>query len=273
MNGKDERKVSIKSGRSSNKIHVINFEVENKDKESSDSVSNLPVQRSSLTRETQNMSTLTNTFKLNLNDFPNAIGLFGIGIIGGMSLLTLVTTWWPQHNVILYPEFWYEPVPIFIYMYTLAAPMYLLRGRILLNIKERSTFKSIVGYCCVEWLGNGVTYVMIYFFWVKYLGFPHPIMPRLGPIWVGLRSLVIVPFSLSIMFLSEIVANGTEFGKKICSFIILDLMGFFSGIGYALVPGLPFVQQENLQWILCILILFDTFMNARSLRTLIRLHR
>ena len=181
MDKKDDRKVSIKTGRSSNRIHIINLEVENNEKERFDTGSNFPVQRSSYSTETQQMSTLTNTFKLNLNDFPNAIGLFGIGIIGGISLLTLITTWWPQHNVILYPEFWYEPVPIFLYIYTLAAPMYLLRGKILLNIKERSTFKSIVGYCCVEWLGNGITYIMIHLFWVKYLDFPHPIMPRHEP--------------------------------------------------------------------------------------------
>ena len=92
MDKKDESKVSIKTGRSSNRIHIINLEVENNEKERFDTGSNFPVQRSSSTRETQQISTLTSTFKLNLNDFPNAIGLFGIGIIGGISLLTLITT-------------------------------------------------------------------------------------------------------------------------------------------------------------------------------------
>ena len=40
-------------------------------------------------------------------------GLLGIAIIVAGSLLTLSFTCWPQHNVILNPDYWYEPMMSF----------------------------------------------------------------------------------------------------------------------------------------------------------------
>ena len=51
-----------------------------------------------------------NLTSLNGNEVKIPEGLLGIAIIIGVSLQTLILTCWPQHNVMLHPEYWYEPI-------------------------------------------------------------------------------------------------------------------------------------------------------------------
>ena len=62
------------------------------------------------------LSIFRNMINLNLEDLSWTTGLFGVGIVIGMSCLTLIVTCFPQHNVVFYPEYWYEPIILMLFL-------------------------------------------------------------------------------------------------------------------------------------------------------------
>ena len=58
----------------------------------------------------------TSKIILNAETIPFFHGFLGIALIAGITVCTLIVTWWPQHNVVLFPEYWFEPIPLFFFI-------------------------------------------------------------------------------------------------------------------------------------------------------------
>ena len=106
--------ILIGSRRNSNQIYVIDVE-EGSEKE--DNIDHESIKQcKTMTSRTGFRQISFPTFKhipnLDLQKYPRLVGLLRIAIILGMAVLVLITTCWPQHNVILFPEYWYEPLPV-----------------------------------------------------------------------------------------------------------------------------------------------------------------
>lgn len=92
------------------------------------------------------------SFKLDPSSKLN--GLLGIALIVGMATITVAFTCWPQHNVILYPEYWFEPMLTVNLTNTVCRAGYLvLQARMLLMAQEILTFKRFMFYYFLRVLG------------------------------------------------------------------------------------------------------------------------
>lgn len=251
----EPKKTSISSGQGSNEIYVIDVENVVGEERSDDMTSNAKDQTSTSSTGINQISNrlFINVFNANLVDFPYLDGLLGIAMIVVMALLTLALTWWPQHNVILSPEYWYEPIPIVSVLWAVYACTIFLRAKILMNTEKFMVFKSVSQLFVVIWLGNTVVFVSIYYLWTKYLGFPHP-MPETGSICYLLTFLLVVPLATWFMFPTEFKAHGHPCRKQIFSFIVLFVLRIVMAIGYNKIPKLPLIKHET--WQLSLGILF-----------------
>ena len=95
-------------------------------------------------------------------------------------LYSLTVTAWPQHNVILYPEYWYEPLGPFIVgkiLVTVTAGM--LDCSVMMNITFIWSQRIFLKMFLVNTLGFLIPYIGIYVAWVYILGYRHP-MPFIG---------------------------------------------------------------------------------------------
>ena len=254
----EPKEKSISSRRGSNEIQVIDVE-DADEKERSHQVDSNAEARTLAARPGINQLSYTffiNVFNAYLVDFPYVNGFLGIAMIVGMALLTLAVTCWPQHDVILFPEYWYEPIPIYSVVWAMHACNIFWRTRTLMNIQEISAFESVSKFFVVVWLGFSVGFVSIYYFWTKYLGFSHP-MPRFSDILLMFTYLLVQPLATWLMFRSDFKTHGHPYRKKIFSLIALEWLRLGMGIKYRIIPKLPLVKHES--WQMCLGIVFPVF--------------
>ena len=191
---------------------------------------------------------ITNIFfyvKIEPNSYLN--GLIGIAVIVGISALTLAFTCWPQHNVILYPEYWYESImPTDLTQSLCIVAMNITYARIILKANEILTLRAFWFhyFFCVS--SHVVIFISIYSIWVKYLSLPHP-MPLTGTINALLMSFVVVPLANWLLFALQMKNKNNPLRKKIFSWITLGCLRTLMAIKYGFILSLPLVKQEDLQ--------------------------
>ena len=197
---------------------------------------------------------ITNVIEIELETSSRLYGLAGITFALVIPALALFFTCWPYHNVILHPEYWYEIIiPLNLtYGLTLASSVF-IDAKLLLNAKEILTINSFWFYCFLRILGNVLIFVLLYFIWVKCIGFPYP-MPHAIAVFALLNSFIAAPVAIWLIFPPELKCKDHPFRKKIIRFISLNYLRVLMAIGYKFIPGLPIVKEEHLQWCLCLLL-------------------
>ena len=189
----------------------------------------------------------TNILTSNLENSPYLTGIFGLGIIVSASLLTLFFTCWPQHNVILYPDYWYEPIVAFVAVISpVLAAFVIEEARILLKAQKMLTFRSYLLYAFIRSLGSVIIFGSIYFYWVIHLGFPNP-MPRTTVIHSLLATFVVAPLANWLIFPPDMKTKGNPFRKKIFFFTVLNWLRNVIATIYAILLSQPFVRHEDYQ--------------------------
>ena len=187
-------------------------------------------------------------------------GLLGIAIIVTGSILTLSFTCWPQHNVILNPEYWYEPMISFnvITMFVFAA-FAVEEAKVLLNAKKILSIQSFLLYYLLCILGSIIFFLTIYYLWVIQFEFPYP-MPRTVLVQYLLITFLISPLCNWVIFPSNLKTKGTPLRRKIFAMTVLNWLRMIMTAAYAIIPSLPFVKHKYLQLFLGIIyFLFKNF--------------
>ena len=205
---------------------------------------------------------ITNVFE-NLRTFSQLYGLIGITFTLIIPVFALTFTCWPYHNVILYPEYWYELIiPMNLtYGLTLASSVF-IDAKLLLQANEILTLRSFWFYCFLRILGNVIIFVLLYFIWVKCLNLPYP-MPHAIAVFGLLNAFLIAPIGNWLIFPPELKSKDHPFRKKILRYIFLNWLRIMMAIGYKFIPGLAIVKKEHLQWSLCLLLPMVSKFNVR----------
>ena len=187
-------------------------------------------------------------------------GVLGIAMTVGIAAVTLVYTCWPQHNVILRPEYWYEPIlPLTITLTLWKSAFFVIDTRTLLKDQDLFPLHYFWHYYFIRMVGDVLTFLLIYYVWVKYLYLPHP-MPRTLAVFSLINTFVITPLSIWLIFPSTMKTKDNPHRNKIFSLIFLNWFRILMTVVYGFVPGLPFVTQEHLQLSLGLLFpLMETF--------------
>ena len=193
---------------------------------------------------------LTNS---NGNEVKIPEGLLGVAIIVGVSLQTLILTCWPQHNVILNPEYWYEPIAFSaIAIFSFSATVF-IQMRLLFCAQEIMPLKSFLLLYAFRLMGSITILVTIYLLWVGYFKLPHP-MPQTITIHNILNTFLAAPLSYLLIFTSKMKEKIASFRKNLILFIVLSWMRILMATVYASVPRLPIVKGEYLQLTLGIIL-------------------
>lgn len=134
-------------------------------------------------------------------------GLLGIFIILSISVFTLIITCWPAHNVLLYPEYWYEQIIPVQCVYGFSSPLFFfIDVQLLLKAKEILTLRSLGIYYFLSVLGNVLLHVLMTIFWVKYLNFQFPLVHATA-VFGLVNTFILSPLQTWIIFPKELKAK------------------------------------------------------------------
>ena len=184
--------------------------------------------------------------KKKLDDHPEVLGLFTILCIVAASL---ISTCIPQHDVIMHPEYWYEPLPIYVSNTIVpSAILTFLQFSLLLRKNDFLTWKTLLQLIGQFSFGFAFGFIAIYFFWVQYRGEIHP-MPFTGVIAEFYFYLLVQLLAQWFLFPSE-VRRRQPFRQQLLAYIQLVILRLPMSIGYGTIPTMPIVKQNNLQWTL-----------------------
>ena len=109
------------------------------------------------------------------------IRIFSLILIPSFAILySMIVTLWPQHNIILHPEYWYEPIAPFLLGYILIVTA---TGIVDCSMVLRTDFilswKAFITIFVAHSIGFLFPYISIYVIWVYILEFRYP-MPFTG---------------------------------------------------------------------------------------------
>ena len=254
---------STNSQQNLNQIYVIDIETNVQENQRNSIRSTTTSHHAPSRRQGQPINSTSVTSKIDSNPEKSSVadGLLGIVHVAGVTFSTLAITWWPQHNVVSFPEFWYEPVPLFPIFSVFIAGYLFWDIKVLFNNQEFSTSNSfsILYFICL--LGQWIAFALIYCIWTKYYGYPHP-MPLYGGILHLINWFLIYPLAIWMMFPSNLKRRGSTCRKKVFSFIVFNVLRTLLTLGYTSIPSLPIVTNKNWQWTLGILFPLLKMMNT-----------
>ena len=191
--------------------------------------------------------------KSSVPEQPTRIPLM-VGILGGLILLivvmlSMIVTCWPQHNLILHPEYLYEPIgPVIFGLIFITSTTKMLECQHLLNVdlvlarRVSQAFKSFL----ILLAGGMITCIGSYMLWVHHLGYNFP-MPFVGH-FVYLLQLCIFSLAVWFLFPPRMKSDDKRFGKRLLVCIALIPLQAIMGLGYSIIPSLLGIIPLNMQW-------------------------
>ena len=185
--------------------------------------------------------------------YSNFTGLLGVVILFGSVLLSMIATCVPHHNVIKYPEFWYEAMSPVISWVPIFSARNIIEGRMLLKTNTILGLKSYFLHliCCS--LGKLITFITIYIAWTVILGFRNP-MPFQGHVTTLLYYTIYFPLSFWFLFPLSIRKKHSTTRTQVVRYLQLVILRILFGIGYTKMPSFPLIKYDKLQWTLGILL-------------------
>ena len=193
-----------------------------------------------------------------------AMKLFSSILIPSFAILySMIVTLWPQNNIILDPEYWYEPIAPFIlgYIFIVTATG-IVDCSMVLKTDVILSWKAFFTIFVAHSVGFLFPYISIYLFWVHLLGFRYP-MPFTGHVCYLVGSLF-KGIQLWFYFPSEMKAKNKAFRKRLLAYLsffplqivlaqglsLLEMLFFTVPLNMQLWLGilLPIVKKFNLWW-------------------------
>jgi hypothetical protein len=189
--------------------------------------------------------------------------LFGVLIFVISVGISMIITAWPQHNVIIHPEYWYEPIgPLLVGYIMIVSASNVVECYMVMKIYVILTWKSFLILFFSASLGLAIPYIFIYIVWVHALGYRHP-MPFIGNCSALIASIV-RPITLWFLVPSNLRVIENGFRKRLVAFMCLFPLRFIMAIFYIRIcssittvpPGiqwgfgllLPLVKKFNIWW-------------------------
>ena len=178
---------------------------------------------------------------------------YGILIILFAVLNSAVITVWPQYNVILNPQYWYEPLfPICLGYILIGSVGKNVQCYMVMKISKIKSLKSFVLIYIASVFGCIVTYVTIYILWVHYLRQCHP-MPFIGHCCT-LAMWICNNVALWLLLSIDTEAGNRLSQKRIWIYISLAPLILIIGIVYTQFSSFFSKIPTNYQWCLGILL-------------------
>ena len=156
----------------------------------------------------------------------------------------------PQHDVIKYPEYWYELMII----YTLVFPAYLTlttiqQWNIFFKISEMLSLRTAKKLFLSATLGFLIPYCICYIAWTICLGYNHPI-PFVGlcgyPMWIIFCATIWFEFPSNLR-------NDIEFRKRIQAYMLLNLWQVIINLQYCGLSTIFAILPPQMQWIMAVI--------------------
>ena len=198
---------------------------------------------------------IINSIKSNIEKSAYLKCLCGILIpIIAASYSTSITCW-PQHDVILYPEYWYEPLaPTIVSQILIATPAQLIGCSLIMNVSFLLNIKNFLTVFLSETIGFLASYVLLHISWVYGVGYPHP-MPFMGQLcWIIGSIMRIVAFWF--LFPKSLRVEDRTFRKRVLAYFCFFPLNMFMAVGYTQLQSLFFVVPLKWQWCAGLLIPF-----------------
>ena len=180
---------------------------------------------------------------------PLMVGFFGCLILLIVVMLSMIVTCWPQHNIILYPEYFYEPVgPVIFGLILITSTTKMIECQHLLNVDKALSW--LLAQALKSFLillsGGMITCMGVYMVWVNHLGYNFP-MPFVGHL-VYLLQLCIFSLAVWFLFPPRMKSDDKSFGKRLLVCIALIPLQAIMGLGYSIIPSLLGIIPLNMQW-------------------------
>ena len=184
--------------------------------------------------------------------YPCLQGIFGAIIMIWTILYSMIITCWPQHNIILMPEYWYEPLaPFFIGYFVADAANTLVNSAIVMNSDTITSWEKYFQLLLWITLGFVVPYLGIYIIWVHILNNIYP-MPFLGNVCLSISYITkIVGFWF--LFPKNELLN-KEYRKRLVGYMFLFPTFFVIGQVYSNLTSLFLNVPLHFQWCLGLLL-------------------
>ena len=157
----------------------------------------------------------------------------------------------PQHDTILYPEYWYEGMINFNLTYPLHwICIIYMNNKLVLRLESLNTLKSFVLLYVLTVLSVDITYTTTYLVWTLALGLNWP-MPFLGMVsYVG-----ILVFLIALWFqFPQDMRLDKEGRKRIKAFLLLGFWTVIVSLQYQLYTKLFQISSQKIQWIYAFLL-------------------
>ena len=203
--------------------------------------------------------TLESTVLHQLNKiFDNSLllqGLCGVIVLCMSILWSSSVTLIPQTNIILYPEYWYEPLgPTILGYLSVQCALTGIDCSLVMNVdivNERQ-WKIFLKLFFASTLGFVVPYISIYFIWTSINEQRHP-MPFVGQICAVIAYIMKV-IAFWFIFPHNLRVNNKQFRKRLINYMILFPLYSFFTLGYSNLSMVFFAVPQNIQWCLGIVV-------------------
>ena len=177
----------------------------------------------------------------------------GVSIPFFAALYSTTITCWPQHNVILYPEYWYEPLgPSIISSVMIATPAQLIGCSLVMNINFLLTIKNFLIMFLSDTCAFVTSYILVHIVWVYGAGYPHP-MPFIGQFCWSIGA-IIRTVSFWFLFPRNLRVDDKNFRRRIIAYFCFTPLNMFIAVGYSQLPSLFFIVPLKWQWCVGLLI-------------------
>jgi len=175
--------------------------------------------------------------------------IYGPAILIAAVAASFVFTLWPQHNIILQPECWYEPMgPILTSYCMLSAANCIYGSYLLTKIDELLSWKNYFKLLAARTGGFMVPYVSLYVIWVHFLWHRHP-LPFIGQM-CGLTSQLGTIVVHWYLFPYNLRKNNGQFRNRIVYYILLYPLLIVISVVYSNISSLFFSMPISVQWVL-----------------------
>ena len=177
--------------------------------------------------------------------------LYGLLILFACILYTSVLTFIPRHNSILYPDYWYEAMILFIGISIRNTALTIVELYIFTNAKAllsmQVIFKAFIGI----WLLFAVPYCAGYLIWTYHLGYHHP-MPFIGGA-CGMFYDLMMLIAFWLLIPSTLKAKD-NLGRQMKMYVLYRLWMIVLIVQTNVLQTISRVVPSNFQWILSVLI-------------------
>ena len=167
--------------------------------------------------------------------------------------ISMIVTLCPQHNGIIHPEYWYEPIlPMTLGYIMIVSASNITECYLVMKVDLILTWKSFFKLFIVTASTCFIPYVVIYIVWVYKLGYRHP-MPFIGQSSALIQS-ILRPVVFWFIFPPHLRIDDKVFRKTLLGFTSLFPLRFIMAIVYGRIASTITALPNNMQWCVAILL-------------------